>query len=76
MIGWIKKLFHKPKRLELRFVSYAEGDRLSREGWVIAKEEDHNKVPGFVYLERLETPNNQVNSAGACDRPATERSES
>lgn len=48
----------KPKRLELRFVPYyPDGDKLCREGWVIAKEEDHNRMIGFVFLERLETPN-------------------
>jgi len=61
MIAWLKKLFHKQKRLELRFVPYyPDGDRLCREGWVIAKEEDHNRVPGFVYLERLEAPNAEL----------------
>lgn len=48
----------KPKRLELRLVPYyPDGDKLCREGWVIAKEEDHNRMIGFVFLERLETPN-------------------
>lgn len=47
----------KPKRLELRLVPYyPDGDRLVREGWVIAQEEDHNRMIGFVYLERLEQP--------------------
>jgi len=44
----------KPKRIELRFVNYAEGDKLVREGWTIANEEDANRVFGMVYVERLE----------------------
>lgn len=47
-------LTEKPKRLELRFVNYSEGDRLIREGWKIADEEDNNRVIGWIYLERLE----------------------
>ena len=46
----------KPKRLELRYLSYAEADRLIREtrgAWTIAPEEDRNRVLGMVYLERL-----------------------
>jgi hypothetical protein len=46
----------KPKRLELRYLSYAEADRLIREtqgAWTIAPEEDGNHVFGMVYLERL-----------------------
>ena len=67
MISWLKKLFYKPKRLELRLVPYyPDGDRLCREGWVIAKEEDHNRMIGFVFLERLETPNAIIS------RPATD----
>lgn len=62
----LKKLFYKIfkryKRLELRFVSYREGDVLIRntatrpenERWVLAKEEDMNHVIGMVYLERKE----------------------
>jgi hypothetical protein len=54
----------KPKyrRLELRPVSYAEGNRLicetankpESEQWHIAKEEDKNKNYRIVYLERRE----------------------
>lgn len=40
-------------RLELRLVTYLEGDKLVREGWIIAPEEDHNTQFGMVYLERL-----------------------
>ena len=47
----------KPKRLELCFVNYTEGDRLIREGWTIAPEEDNNHAFGMVYVERLEKPN-------------------
>ena len=50
----------KPKRLELRFVNYTEGDRLVREGWTIAREEDNNHAFGMVYLERLESPNDSI----------------
>lgn len=47
----------KPKRLELRFVSYGEGDALIRKGWQLAlPEEDSNKVFGMVYVERVEKP--------------------
>ncbi len=57
LFRFLQRLFGrpKPKRLELRFVPYyPEGDRLVREGWTIAKEEDNNRMYGFVYLERLE----------------------
>jgi hypothetical protein len=53
----------KPKyrRLELKFVSYIEGDKMIRENvgkpeseqWHIAKEEDTNRNYGTVYLERI-----------------------
>ena len=45
----------KSKRLELCFVSYSKADKLLRkdEGWQIAKEEDNNRVPKMVYLERI-----------------------
>ena len=54
----ILKTFFSPKRkrLELRFVTYAEGDKLIRETngeWTIAKEEDNNRCIGWVYLERV-----------------------
>ena len=51
--GW----WRRRKRLELRYVTYAEGDRLIREtpgAWTIAPEEDGNRQIGMVYLERLE----------------------
>ena len=52
----------KYRRLELRFVSFQEGDKLIRESagkseseqWHIAKEEDTNRSYGTVYLERRE----------------------
>lgn len=56
MINWIKRLFIKPKRLDLCFVSYAESDKLIREGWTVAKEEDNNESIGYVWLELLEKP--------------------
>lgn len=59
---WLLRMFGVSNRIELRWVSYAEGDRLIRETassperdrWVIAKEEDTNPVIGMVYLERRE----------------------
>lgn len=54
---WFSRLFHRPKRLEIRFLSYADADKLIREtngAWTIAKEEDRNHVFGWVYLELLE----------------------
>jgi len=65
MVKFILSLFkRKPKyrRLELKFVSYIEGDKMIRanqgkpesEQWHIAKEEDTNRNYGTVYLERRE----------------------
>ena len=68
-MGWImKKLrqlyyrwFMRFRRLEIRCVTYQEGDRLIRDSvgkpedqrWELAlPEEDKNKVIGVVYLER------------------------
>ena len=57
------RLFKRYRRLELRCVSYPEGDRLIRENaegpedgrWHIAKEEDDSPLIGMsVYLERRE----------------------
>ena len=57
------KIFKRYRRLEFRAVSYAEGDRLIRESvgkpereqWVLAKEEDANRLVGLVVmLERRE----------------------
>lgn len=67
----LKNLFkRKPKyrRLELKFVDYATGDKMIRgnegkpesEQWVIAKEEDTNYSIGWVYLERREKVNVHV----------------
>ena len=45
----------KRQRLELRLVPYgAEADQLILAGWRIAKEEDTNRIPFHVYLERVE----------------------
>lgn len=44
----------KRKRIELRLVCYEEADKLIRDGWRIASEEDRNRRIGWVYLERLE----------------------
>ncbi len=56
---WLTKLFtRKPKfkRVELRFVPYQIGDMLIKKnvGWRLAKEEDRNKLIGWVFLERVE----------------------
>jgi hypothetical protein len=58
LIKAIKNNFFKKKpiRKELRFVSYEEADALIKSGWTIAKEEDNNHKPFFVYLELLEQP--------------------
>lgn len=50
----------KPKRLELRCVSYIKGNELLRQGWTIAPEEDHNRIIGTVWLERLEEGTEQL----------------
>ena len=52
----VVRLFFKPKRkrLELRFVTYAESEPLLKAGWTIAPEEDHNRHIGKVWLELLE----------------------
>ncbi len=44
----------KPKRLGLQFVTYAQGDRMIRNGWTLAPEEDRNRSIGMVWLELLE----------------------
>ena len=46
--------FTRPKRLDLRFVTWTEGEKLLHEGWTIAKEEDKNNAIGWVWLELLE----------------------
>jgi len=56
------RIFPMYRRLELKFVHWYEGDRLIRgnlgkpesEQWVIAEEENTNRVIGMVYLERRE----------------------
>jgi len=56
------RLFKRYKRLDIKFVSYYEGDKMIKgsvgkhesEQWVLAKEEDHNRCYGWVYLERRE----------------------
>lgn len=55
-MGWLTDLF-KPKgtRVALRFLPYAEADRLLLTGngeWQIAPEEDSNHRIGYVWLER------------------------
>ncbi len=54
------KLFITHKVLETKFVTYEEGDKILREThdkpeeqkWVLAEEEDTNRIPGMVYLCR------------------------
>lgn len=54
------RVFKRYERVELKFVTYKEADKLLKESkgkheeevWVLAKEEDSNKVYGMVYLER------------------------
>ena len=60
----LRKLYYKIvptyKVLETKFVTYQEGDKMIREThdksepdkWVLAKEEDTNRVFGMVYLCR------------------------
>ena len=73
--GWWKRLTRpKPKRLELRILSYGDADKLIREtngAWTIAKEEDTNRCIGLVYLERLEVMvTNPPNDPSSATRPA------
>lgn len=64
---WIRRfyfrIFKHYKRLEIRLVTYAEGDKLIRqnegkpesEQWILAiPEEDTNFAYGYVFLERHE----------------------
>jgi hypothetical protein len=54
------RIFPRYERLEFRAVSYREGNLLIQrsvgkpetEQWVLAKEEDNNRVIGLVMLER------------------------
>lgn len=56
------KIFKHYTILETKFISYQEGDKMirethdkpEREKWVLAKEEDTNRVIGMVYLCRKE----------------------
>ena len=56
----LQRLFRSEPRKdrEVRFVPYAEGDRLLKlnEGWRLAEEEDRNLVFGMVWLERDAAP--------------------
>ena len=56
----------RPKRLELRLLSYEEADAILRDpgmgSWRLAKEEHHNRMIGFVYLERLSKPMEKASS--------------
>lgn len=60
MFWWIGSLMRprrreKTRTRELRFVSYAEAERLFAmcDGWRFAPEEDRNRVFGWVHLERV-----------------------
>ena len=62
IFGWLR-CAPKPKRLELRLLSYSDANKLIREtngAWTIVKEEDGNRIIGRVFLERLETQNKEV----------------
>jgi antitoxin component YwqK of YwqJK toxin-antitoxin module len=55
------RLFKRYRRIEMKFVTYAEADKLMRkvilsptDEWHLAKEEDKNSVTGMVYIERKE----------------------
>lgn len=57
---WYFKIFKRYERIDYRCVTYLEGDRMIRatahmaehEQWVLAPEEDHNRIPLIVFLER------------------------
>lgn len=54
---WLDKLFNPPKRIDLRFVDYGEADKIIKsnpDSWRIAREEDHNRILGMVWIERIE----------------------
>ena len=66
---WIDRKYARaarPKRLELRLLSYEEADAILRDpgmgSWRLAKEEHHNRMIGFVYLERLSKPMEKASS--------------
>jgi len=53
---WFFRKRKKKVRVALACVPYSVGDKLVKEGWTIAKEEDNNHVIGIVYLELLKDP--------------------
>jgi len=66
MFRWLRRAYYKQVphylRLELRCVTYWDGDKLIRQNegkktveecWRIAPEEDRNRVMGTVWLERV-----------------------
>lgn len=69
--AWVSEFYQpwfpkKRARLELIYVTYAEGDRLIKENpgvWTIPREEDTNKTVGWVFLERL-APQDQPKPLG------------
>jgi hypothetical protein len=55
LIWFAKRKPPRRPRLELKFTTYSEADRLIRTGkWGLAQEEDRNHVFGMVYIERYE----------------------
>lgn len=55
-VNWIRAVadwWKGIQRAELRIVPYRDADALLEQGWRIAAEEDHNRVIGLVYLERM-----------------------
>jgi hypothetical protein len=53
LIGHLMRSPRKIYRQELKFVTYAEAEKLLMSGWVLAPEEDNNHIFGKVYLELL-----------------------
>jgi hypothetical protein len=55
MIRLLRALFFRKRKVrkDLVFVSYGHAEELLKQGYTIAREEDHNHVLGFVYLELL-----------------------
>ena len=58
LFNWIKR---KPKkvRVGIKFVPYNIADSLTKKGWTLAKEEDKNRVIGWVWIELLEEEKKQ-----------------
>jgi hypothetical protein len=52
LLEFTRLLRRRKVEREVRFVSWEEGDKLLRDGWRLAKEEDRNLQIGMVYVER------------------------